>query len=211
PETRTKVIEILAGNVNGCLQELGYAPGLLQKMQYLEDVIGKLRTTNEQLHHDNEKLKAHADVLQRTCNRYQGESVKLYQDNANILADCESLRKELTHLSMQIFMHETTRGKDVSAILREYAAVQNRYTMAVNQLQFIAVQRAQPFSHASGSRSLQPTDEFFLGLLQSWLDLRYESSLVTRVPTGFSSKRLRNPSPRISPSPPNIISYLSEP
>jgi hypothetical protein len=105
----------------------------------------------------------------------------LYQDNANILADCESLRKELTHLRMQIFMHETARGKDVSAILREYAAVQNRYTVAVNQLQFIAVQRAQPHSHASGSRSLQPTGEFFLGLLQSWLDLRYESSLVTYV------------------------------
>ncbi|KAJ7755587.1 hypothetical protein B0H14DRAFT_3512333 [Mycena olivaceomarginata] len=103
PQTRTKVIEILAGTENGCLQELG-----------------KLETTNQQLHRDNKKLKVHAGLaeeLQKKCILYQSENTKLYEDNTKLIADCETLRAQGL-----------------------YALLKNLYANAVTELQLRALQ-----------------------------------------------------------------------
>ncbi|KAF8812311.1 hypothetical protein BYT27DRAFT_6413630 [Phlegmacium glaucopus] len=56
-QTRQKIVEILAGTANGCLAELGYFPGMPQRLKELE--------------HQNEQWKL--------------ENMKLYQDNASLL------------------------------------------------------------------------------------------------------------------------------
>ncbi|KAK7696313.1 hypothetical protein QCA50_000967 [Cerrena zonata] len=51
-----KIVEQLAATVNGCLAELGYFPGTIQKLQQLENEVVRLRAENDTLFSDNRKL-----------------------------------------------------------------------------------------------------------------------------------------------------------
>ena len=53
PSIRRRIIEQLAATVNGCLAELGYFPGTVQKLQQLELENKDLAEKNRKLYHDN--------------------------------------------------------------------------------------------------------------------------------------------------------------
>ncbi|KAF7352530.1 hypothetical protein MVEN_01218000 [Mycena venus] len=162
----SRVIEILAGTANGCLQELGYTPGLIERIKHLEEASVKLRSTNEQLYKHTEKLKLYADELKQKCLQYQSENVKLYEDNSKIINDCNGLREEIINLRAKCVVNEETRGKDVSEILAQYALLKTQYAEAVKALGLCAAQIntmavsaavAQPVQLSSGSREIRPT------------------------------------------------------
>ncbi|KAF8165478.1 hypothetical protein B0H34DRAFT_671312 [Crassisporium funariophilum] len=55
-ETRTKIVEIVSGTVNGCLSELGYFPGLALKLKELESINEQYKLENVKLFQDNQRL-----------------------------------------------------------------------------------------------------------------------------------------------------------
>jgi hypothetical protein len=55
-DLRSRVVEILAGTANGCLTELGYFPGMPQRMLELEQLNLRWQTENVKLFQDNQKL-----------------------------------------------------------------------------------------------------------------------------------------------------------
>jgi hypothetical protein len=55
-DLRSRVVEILAATANGCLTELGYYPGMPQRMLELEHLNAKWQTENVKLFQDNQKL-----------------------------------------------------------------------------------------------------------------------------------------------------------
>ena len=54
--TRNRVIEVLAGTANGCLSELGYYPGMPQRMAEMEQHNRQWQTENVKLFEDNRRL-----------------------------------------------------------------------------------------------------------------------------------------------------------
>lgn len=54
--TRNRVIEVLAGTANGCLSELGYFPGMPQRMAEMEQQNRQWQTENVKLFEDNRRL-----------------------------------------------------------------------------------------------------------------------------------------------------------
>ena len=55
-ELREKIVEILSNTANGCLIELGYYPGITQKMKQLEATNVTWQTENVKLYDDNRRL-----------------------------------------------------------------------------------------------------------------------------------------------------------
>ncbi|KAK2466074.1 hypothetical protein APHAL10511_001716 [Amanita phalloides] len=55
-DLRAKIIGILSDTANGCLTELGYFPGLLKKLQELEQTNAHWKKENIKLFHDNQTL-----------------------------------------------------------------------------------------------------------------------------------------------------------
>ncbi|KAJ7930068.1 hypothetical protein B0H13DRAFT_1963094 [Mycena leptocephala] len=151
PQTRTKVIEILAGNANGCLQELGYSPGLLERNRYLDDACTKLQTANQQLLTTNQQLTTLSDALKRDnkalrafleqltdkCKTYQEENVKLYEDNTKLVSEVRT--------------HEEMSGQDISVIVGQYALLKNQYADAVKELQLRTTQMVSMAANANAS------------------------------------------------------------
>jgi hypothetical protein len=56
PSVRNRIVEVLAHTANGCLAELGYFPGMLPRLQQLEELASKWQQENIQLYEDNGKL-----------------------------------------------------------------------------------------------------------------------------------------------------------
>ncbi|KAJ7682496.1 hypothetical protein DFH06DRAFT_1119728 [Mycena polygramma] len=167
PQTRSKVIEILSGSANGCLQELGYSPGILEQNRILTDSVAKLQEANKLLLAENTKLKAYTEELKKRADKYQVENVGLYDDNVKLVTDsnalrtdCDSLNAELT--SLRSILVET-QGKDRAEILTQYSLLRNHYADAVGQLHRLTRPKsnaASPQPIASGShppREVRPT------------------------------------------------------
>ncbi|KAJ7752795.1 hypothetical protein DFH07DRAFT_824999 [Mycena maculata] len=163
PQTRDKVVEILAGNANGCLAELGYTPALLQRVQWLEGVVTHLKNANADLlktHTPSEErqrgdeykrqageLRAMYDKLQADfteemakSTRYQGECLKLYEDNVKLSADCDALREQVKVAQERITAYEKTRDMNANQILEQYGNLQANYRKAVGELQWYAAE-----------------------------------------------------------------------
>ncbi|KAH7916284.1 hypothetical protein BJ138DRAFT_1108932 [Hygrophoropsis aurantiaca] len=55
-DLRGKVVEILSGTTNGCLSELGYVPGMAERLQQATQQVASLQSENAKLFEDNRKL-----------------------------------------------------------------------------------------------------------------------------------------------------------
>ncbi|KAJ7129377.1 hypothetical protein C8R44DRAFT_76600 [Mycena epipterygia] len=171
PQTRTKVVEILAANANGCLAELGYTPGLIERVNYLETIVAQLKQQNMELKQQNMELdrnakawRIHADGLKGKCITYQSENVKLYEDNHKLVQDCDALRAQLAAVQGLCAVYEKAREMDSVEILKQYAALASQYSDAVRQLRRRAAAdpNTRPVAppQASGSqppREIRPT------------------------------------------------------
>ncbi|KAL4247043.1 hypothetical protein ABKN59_001412 [Abortiporus biennis] len=56
PEYRSKVVEILSATANNALSELGYFPGIVQKVQMLQVEIQRLKEDNNRIFQDNREI-----------------------------------------------------------------------------------------------------------------------------------------------------------
>lgn len=84
PTLRSKIVEVLAGTANGCLTELGYYPGMPQRMQELEQLNAKLEEVNA---------------------KWKSENVKLFEDNRS-LAHSLQVQSEKSTKSIRSLGHQ---------------------------------------------------------------------------------------------------------
>ncbi|KAF9054943.1 hypothetical protein BDZ89DRAFT_539 [Hymenopellis radicata] len=108
-EQRAKIIEIISGTANGCLNELGYYPQLIndlkQQNQALLHQVNHLRSVGEQT----------ISTLQKTIKDVELRNNNLFQDNRNLslnntilVQDNERLKKE--NLAKQECIDNLQRG-----------------------------------------------------------------------------------------------------
>ncbi|KAJ7490285.1 hypothetical protein B0H11DRAFT_1018757 [Mycena galericulata] len=136
PQTRARIVEVLSNTANGCLQELGYTPGLIERLKYLEGYAAQLeKAVKSQPRDENaERERTRGDVYKRQvvelmakCELYQRENVKLYEDNSRLVGDAEKLRAQVAAAQARAGVYEGTRGKEVREILDGYAELQAAY------------------------------------------------------------------------------------
>ncbi|KAJ7498638.1 hypothetical protein FB451DRAFT_5197 [Mycena latifolia] len=168
-QTRTKVIEILAGNANGCLQELGYTPGLNERLRYLEEMNARLGAVNDDLLKKGkawqiraEETQVQAQALKVKCDTFKSENVKLYEDNGKLLGECDTLRTKLATAERLCAIYEQQRGRDGAELLKQYGQLAEQYAAAVRDLQrtnarIAAQPQPQPQASASQPREIRPT------------------------------------------------------
>ncbi|KAJ6490298.1 hypothetical protein C8R47DRAFT_1124134 [Mycena vitilis] len=201
PETRSRVIEILSGSANGCLQELGYSPGILEQNRILTDQVAKLHERNKLLLSDNTKLKAYSEELKRRAAKYQEENVGLYDDNVKLVADSNALRTDCD--SLRSILAET-QGMERAEILVQYSLLRNQYADAVDQLRRLTrpeSNAASPQPIASGSHPPREVRPIMLSS-QSQQHQQHQQQHQHQQP-----RRVSAPQPQSIPSP----SYVSQP
>ncbi|KAG6869266.1 hypothetical protein C0993_000019 [Termitomyces sp. T159_Od127] len=122
---RSKVVEILAGTANSCLTELGYYPGLPQKLQEVERQNAQWQLENVKLFQDNQAL---SRALQERKNAQQEKTTHALQ------AQIQGLLQEK---SMLIKQNQTLlAGQPVAYhnLLAEYKQVQEQHQHALQEI-----------------------------------------------------------------------------
>lgn len=115
-EFRTKVIEILSRTANGCLQELGYRPGMVHQITELQNRENAFQEENGRLFADNRRL---AHMIKDTREKHiMAERVHLATINT-LQLQIQSLQKE----NQDILIRESS----LAAGNPDYARLQTDY------------------------------------------------------------------------------------
>ncbi|KAG6890545.1 hypothetical protein C0992_000805 [Termitomyces sp. T32_za158] len=125
PSLRSKVVEILAGTANNCLTELGYYPGMPQKLQELERQNAQWQLENVKLFQDNQALN-HA--LQERKNSQQERTINALQ------AQIHALLQEKSMLLKQNQTLLTGQPAAYRNLLAEYSQAQEQYQHALQEI-----------------------------------------------------------------------------
>jgi len=126
-DLRSRVVEILAGTVNGCLSELGYFPGMHQRMLELQQVNAKWQSENVNLFQDNQKL---ARSL-----REQNERSKVItgSDDQKIRA-IEALEEKVRGLTEERANLVSKQNEVYHRLYSDYTKLSGLYGAAVNEI-----------------------------------------------------------------------------
>ncbi|KAF7290965.1 hypothetical protein HMN09_01275200 [Mycena chlorophos] len=155
--TRGRIIEILAHTANGCLNELGYSPGMIEREQAL---LG-----------ENAQLKQHNAVLAERLDQYVDENRKLYEDNSRLILQAGSANKERIvaknesgRLREELKQFREFEGQDKVEVVQQYArlvrdhqAVLGQYHSLVDDLQRRGILSANPANPNPNGPQVAPT------------------------------------------------------
>ncbi|KAG6873767.1 hypothetical protein C0995_011586 [Termitomyces sp. Mi166 len=126
PSLRSKVIEILAGTANGCLTELGYYPGMPQRLQELERQNAQWQMENVKLFQDNQVL-THALQERKGLQQQQEKTIHALQVQIQgLLQEKSMLMKDNQNL---LAGHPAAYRK----LLAEYKQFQEHYQRALQE------------------------------------------------------------------------------
>ena len=122
---RSKVIEILASTANGCLTELGYYPGMPQRLQELERQNAQWQSENVKLFQENQALNRalhehKGSQAEKTISALQAQIQVLIQEKSILMKHNNSL------LAAQPVAYR--------ALLKEYAQFQEYYQRALQEI-----------------------------------------------------------------------------
>jgi hypothetical protein len=118
-------VEILAGTANGCLTELGYFPGMPQRLQELERQNAQWQSENVKLFQDNRSL---TRALQEQNDSKNKETIRVLE------SQIQGLTREKAHLLKQ--NQTLLAGQPIAyqQLLSDYQRVQDYYTAALHEL-----------------------------------------------------------------------------
>ncbi|KAJ8457214.1 hypothetical protein ONZ45_g18400 [Pleurotus djamor] len=123
-ELRPRVVEILSHTANGCLSELGYFPGMAQRLQELEGIANKWQQENIKLFADNRTLSiaySNATTILRLqgkdawlleCQRLQNELQAARNEMAALIKDRTAMQERITALSSGEEMQELLKNHE---------------------------------------------------------------------------------------------------
>jgi len=118
-----KIVEILSNTANGCLNELGYYPGIAQKLKELETTNKTWQVENVKLYEDNRRL---LNTL-----REQHERLKL--TSIPELEKIDRIRR--LELEVQALRQSTlTSNSHEEGLQREFNRLKEAYRIAYNEV-----------------------------------------------------------------------------
>ncbi|KAG2155012.1 uncharacterized protein EDB93DRAFT_129267 [Suillus bovinus] len=142
----SKIVEILASTTNGCLQELGYHPSMIEKLKQHAQLIKSLQEENSKLYQDNYQLVVAIRVLEERVAHHsaspnsQLQQFSIMQERIRAL---ESERAALTRKNQDILIsvnkgtshHHLVQELDrmrtyTNRVCRDMQILQDRYDMA---------------------------------------------------------------------------------
>nr|GAT53625.1 predicted protein [Mycena chlorophos] len=155
--TRGRIVEILAHTANGCLNELGYSPGMIEREQAL---LG-----------ENAQLKQHNGVLAERLDQYVDENRKLYEDNSRLILQAGSANKERIvaknesgRLREELKQFREFEGQDKVEVVQQYArlvrdhqVVLGQYHSLVDDLRRRGILSANPANPNPNGPQVAPT------------------------------------------------------
>jgi hypothetical protein len=122
-ELHEKIVEILSNTANGCLNELGYHPGIAQKLKELEATNKTWQVENVKLYEDNRRL---LNTL-----REQHERLKL--TSVPELEKIDRIRR--LELELQGLRQSTlTSNSHEEGLQREFNRLKEGYRIAYNEV-----------------------------------------------------------------------------
>lgn len=134
---RQKVVEILSGTANGCLQELGYFPGMPIKLQELEARNKNWQKENLKLYEDNKRLvqtlKSQAEslkLLQAPDSEKLNYINSLEMENRSLKVQLEQLQSKPSSESFQTAVND----QKYTALHRDYTALAETYNLAYQEI-----------------------------------------------------------------------------
>lgn len=148
----SKIVEILASTTNGCIEELGYHPTVIEKLQQATQRVRSLQENNGKLYQDNCRLTADLEMLkerlaylsanqdtqlqqfsqkQERIRILESELFALTRQNQKILL---SVNKGTSH---QHLVEELDRMREyTNRVCRDMQVLQDKYAMATQRDQF---------------------------------------------------------------------------
>lgn len=136
-EMRQKVVEILSNTANGCLQELGYYPGMSTRLQELEVRNQNWQKENVKLYDNNkhllETIRTQTENL-NSLNTPEGEKIRrinhLELENRALRGQLEQMAKaEATDNSQQ-----AGQEQKYASLYKEHAALIDTYNRAYHEI-----------------------------------------------------------------------------
>ncbi|KAG9218852.1 hypothetical protein CCMSSC00406_0001034 [Pleurotus cornucopiae] len=155
-DLRPQVTEILSKTANGCLQELGYFPGLLQQYKAAEARAREWQGENIKLFADNRKLSIALKDTQALLKPEAKQAMLALQEQLH----CAQLELQRAHSEVGALMNERTvlqsriaaMETDRQAFMLQYENLRRSYANAFDELQIMrgrarAMQQASTSSH----------------------------------------------------------------
>ncbi|KAF8969508.1 hypothetical protein BDZ97DRAFT_2072501 [Flammula alnicola] len=137
-DMRQRIVEILAGTANGCLQELGYYPGMPARLQELELRNKTWQSENVKLYEDNKRLlevvKTQNENL-KWLKTPDGEKVKritdLESENRKLRAQLDQLMKINT---VAEGAQTAVQDQKYMQLYKEYLGLSETYNRAFHEI-----------------------------------------------------------------------------
>lgn len=136
---RSKVINILAGTANGCLSELGYNPGVLQRIAHLEQDIAQHRTDNAKLFEDNQHLARSLRAQAEALKHLSGPEAARIETIRQLQAQVARLSSERTDLLRrnEALMASAPVDLGYQRLLSDYQELSRQYQSALNNITYL--------------------------------------------------------------------------
>lgn len=155
-ELREKVVQILSNTANGCLNELGYYPGVHHRLKQLEIKNQTWQTENVKLYEDNRRL--------LNTVREQHERLKLIS-----IPDLEKINRiRRLELEVQSLREAASGSSNQEGLQKEFNRLKESYRIVCNDVRRLEalLQSQRPQSQSGGPPPSQhwPHPQFHLGL-----------------------------------------------
>lgn len=127
PEMRQKIVQILSGTANACLSELGYSPGMPERLKELEHQNEQWRLENMKLYQDNASL---LELIHQRNERIREMHAPDLQKNIKIMELDAELQK------MRVQRDELAKAQSInrspSQLQLNFIQLQGDYVKVIN-------------------------------------------------------------------------------
>ncbi|CAA7259635.1 unnamed protein product [Cyclocybe aegerita] len=150
-ETRLKIVEILANTANGCLAELGYFPGMSQKLAELEKRNKTWQSENVQLYQDNQTLLMKLQEQEHRLKLVQAPEAEKVAKIVQLERDVQRLRAQRDELKQGKPATPAPNTPDFQALYRklhaDYTSLCEAYRVAYSEVHHYRAQVGlQPYA-----------------------------------------------------------------
>lgn len=133
------MVEILALSANGCLQELGYYPGIHGKLEQLEKRAVEWQGENVKLFNDNRRLFAAVNQQKQLIDRLQAEDQRKATTIQHLKVANAALKKSVEESEAALLKKDVTGSAEFfnrkyESLLKEYQTLSGEHSQTVKHL-----------------------------------------------------------------------------
>ncbi|KAF9478175.1 hypothetical protein BDN70DRAFT_65014 [Pholiota conissans] len=133
-EMRSKVVEILADTANGCLQELGYYPGMPAKLQASEARNKAWQTENVKLYEDNVRLAANGKAHQEAIRLVNAPEAERIRHIRNLEVENRALKTQIEHMKAKANADLAGKDQAYANLHKEFSHLTESYNLAYQEI-----------------------------------------------------------------------------